>query len=280
MQLFMRRYGSQSVAAGADAAILAWPIPAKCSLNYLKGEVHIIGSSAVALNLAHVYAVQGWLLKSETPNDFSVMDTLWDKFVPKDTDTIDLDSAVGANTASMMELANVNVAQLLDQEIGSPERIFNRSKLLSPINGYTQLLNSNNLYFPNDYFDLSISKKYSVRENTGLIFGVGSPDMVDVGVNNDVVPTTSGDSFDGFYVLQHIEDFLDKAMIEATPFTEAGAESPYEDIMNFLIDTLESVNENTVLFEAQTWAVWGKAIAGIRTPGRLAHTAIGPDAQA
>ncbi len=77
-----------------------------------------------------------------------------------------------------------------------------------------------------------------------------------------------------------MEDFLDKAMIEATFFTEAGAESPYEDIMNFLIDTLEEVNENTVLFEAGVWRVWAKGTAGIETPGRMAHTALGPDSQA
>ncbi len=240
----------------------------------------MIGTATAPAN-ASVYSVEGWILKSETPADYNVMETLWDKFVPKDTDTIDLDTSVAANAASMTELANVNVAQLLDQEVGGPERIFKRSKLISAINSYTQLLTSANDVFLNDMFDISIGKKYRVREDSGVIFGCGAPDMIDVGVNDDVIPTTIGDARDGFFTLKHIEDFLDKAMIEATPFTETGAESPYEDIMNFLIDTLESVNENSsTRFEQHSWRIWMKAIAGIRTPGRLAHTSLGPDSQA
>lgn len=280
MQLYMRRYGSQVVAAGADSAIVGWPLPNECTLNYLKGEVHCVIGSAVAANNAMVYGCQGWILKSHSTADYAAMDTLWDRFVPKDNDIIDLDSSISTDASSMIELANVNVAQLLDQELGGPERFFSRSKMITAMSMYGAMWTSSNTFFANDVFDINVSKKYRAMEDSGVLIGFGSPDMASVGVDAEIIEGTSGHSYDGFFTLKHIEDFLDKAMIEATPFTEAGSESPYEDIMNFLLDTLEEVNENTALFTAASWNVWIKATAGIRTPGRLSHTTLGPDAQA
>lgn len=280
MQLYMRRWGSDLVTAGADAAIIAWPIPNKCTLNYLKGEFHLLINTALALTNAVVYGCEGWILQSETSSDFGAMNTLWDKFVPKDNDTIDLDDAVTADTNTMIELSRVNVAQVLDQEIGGPERIFKRNKLITGINSFNNLLTTSVTYLGNDFFTYDISKKYRVRQDSGILFGVGSPDMAAVGAQDDVIPSTSGNNRDNFFMLKHLEDFLDYAMIEATAFTETGAESPYEDIMTFLVTLLESVNENTSLFTASSWNVWGKGMAGIETPGRMSHTSLGPDAQA
>ncbi len=280
MQLYMRRYGSQSVAAGSDAAVAAWPLPAECTFNYLKGQAHLIISTAVALINAHSYSLQGWILKSNTNADFGDMDTLWDRFVPKDDDTVDLDADVTADTSSMYELSQINVAQLLNQEVGGPHRFFNKSELITVLNGHTNLLTSTNTYFPNDFVELNMNKKFTARDNSGILFGVGSPDMADVGVDDDVIDSLVGVATDNFFMLKQIDDFLDKAMISATPFTETGAESPYEDTMNFLLETLEKVNENTGLFTSGSWVCWIKAMAGIRTPGRIAHTSIGPDAQA
>lgn len=227
-----------------------------------------------------MYGAQGWILESHNSADFAAMDTLWDKFVPKDNDVIDIDATTTADTDSMYEPGKVNVSQLLDQEISNPERFFNKAKILSYQTSYRNMNPTVTNHHANDFFHFGIPHKYSVRENSGILFGVGSPDMSGAGVDTDVIESTSGNAFDGFFILKHIEDFLDKAMLEATPFTEAGAESPYEDIMNFLIDTLEEINENVVLFETTTWKVHAKGTAGIRTPGRLAHTALGPDSGA
>ncbi len=281
MQLYMRRYGSDSIVAGADRAILAWPLPSDCKLNYLKGECHcMIQSATVPGTQVAMYGAQGWLLKSTTPADFEVMGTLWDKFVPKDNDVVDLDESESSDVASMYEPGFINVAQMLDQEVGDPHRFFNRSKIASWMSAFRGFSPTVTTHHPNDFFRFGIDKKYTSRDNMGVLFGFGSPDMVGAVTDTDVIEGTSGTSTDGFFVLKHMEDFLDKAMIEATAFTETGAESPYEDIMTFLINTLESMNENTVLFEAGTWRVWAKGTAGIEVPGRLAHTSLGPDAQA
>lgn len=277
----MRRYGSNQIAAGADSALLAWPLPAKCTLNYMKGECHCWAATAtVPGTQVAMYGAQGWLLKSTTPADYAAMDTLWDKFVPKDNDTIDLDEIVTADTATMFEPGQISVSQLLDQEIGGPIRFFNKSEIVSYQTSFRNMNPTVTNHHPNDFFDFGIKRKYHAKENTGILFGFGSPDMAAAGVDTDIVESTVGTTTDGFFTLAHIEDFLDKAMIEATAFTEAGAESPYEDIMNFLIDTLEEINENTVLFETTTWKVHAKGTVGIKTPGRLSHTTLGPDAQA
>ncbi len=227
-----------------------------------------------------VYGAQGWLLQSDTPADYQAMDTLWDKFVPKDNDVVNLDTITTADTDTMFELGQINVAQLMDQEVNDPHRWYNRHKIISWMSSFRGFSPTVTNHHANDFFKFQIDKKYTARVNTGVLFGFGSPDMAGAGVDTDVIESTSANATDGFFILKHMEDFLDKAMIEATGFTETGAESPYEDIMGFLIDTLEEVNENVVLFETSIWRVWAKGTAGIETPGRFAHTALGPDSQA
>lgn len=281
MQIYMRRYGSNSIAAGADSALLAWPLPSDSTLNFLKGECHcMIQSATVPGTQVAMYGAQGWLLKSEVVADFEVMDTLWDKFVPKDNDVVDLDSSIVADTDSMYEPGFINVSQMLDVEVGDPHRFFNRNKIVSWMTSFRGFSPTVTTHHPNDFFKFGIPNKFKARENMGVLFGFGSPDMANAAVDPEVIVGTAGSSTDAFFILKHMEDFLDKAMIEASAFTEAGAESPYEDIMNFLINTLEGINENTVLFEAGVWRVWAKGTAGIEVPGRMAHTSLGPDAQA
>lgn len=281
MQLYMRRYGSDQLSAGADSAILAWPVPNEARFNYMRGECHIFAVSATTPgSQVGMYGAQGWILQSVTPGDFEVMNTLWDRFVPKDNDVVDLDSVVTVDTDSMFEPGLISVSQMLDQEVGNPHRWFNKSEIVSFMTSYRNFSPTVTTHHLNDFFNFGIKNAFKMRDNAGIVFGVGSPDMAGAGVDTDVIEGTSGHSFDGFFTLKHLEDFLDKAMLEATPFTEAGAESPYEDIMNFLIDTLEEVNENVALFEARTWNIWGRGTAGIEVPGRLSHVSLGPDSQA
>ncbi len=281
MQLYMRRYGSNQIAPGADAALLAWPLPSESRLNYLRGECHafVVSANVPGAEVA-IYGAQGWILTSIVQTDFAAMDTLWDKFVPKDNDTVDLDFDTSADANVFIEPGLVNISQMLDEEVLSPVRWYNRNKIISYMTSFRNFSPSVTTHHPNDFFKFGIDRPFKARENSGILFGFGSPDMAGAGVDAEVVEGSSGTTFDGFFTLKHMEDFLDKAMLEATPFTEAGAESPYEDIMNFLIDTLEEVNENTALFESNTWNVWCKGTAGIEVPGRLSHTSIGPDGQA
>ncbi len=240
----------------------------------------MIQSATVPGTQVAMYGAQGWLLESVTAADYENMETLWDRFVPKDNDVVDLDSSVAVDTDTMYEPGFINVAQMLDQEVGNPHRFYNRSKIVSWMTSYRGFSPTVTTHHPNDFFKFGIDRKYKARSDMGILFGFGSPDMANAGADKDVIEGTSGSSADGFFVLKHMEDFLDKAMIEATAFTEVGAESPYVDIMTFLINTLESMDENTVLFESGVWRVWAKGTAGIEVPGRMSHTSLGPDAQA
>ncbi len=281
MQLYMRRYGSNQISAAIDKGLLSWPLPDHCTLNYLNGEVHVVANVPQALQIAVLYTSEGWVLQSDVAADFENMDTLWDKFVPKDNDTIDWDSSAALDTTTMNEPGMINVAQLLDQEIGEPVRFYKREKMLTLANAVYGFVPSSDLWIPVDLFRFGLGgKKLTARENSGVVIGFGSPDTAVFAADDDVVPNTTGSSMDAFQTLRNIESLMSFAMIEATAFTETGAESPFEDIANFLINVIESTNENTVLFTALTWNTFAKGIAGIRTPARVMRKSLGPDAQA
>ncbi len=283
MQLYMRRYGSNVITAGADNALLAYPLPNGSTFNFMDGECHVISSNALTVSNAMVYGAQGWLLQAFTIADFDAIDTLWDSMVPKDNDTLDLDTSEAVDANSFFELEQLNVSQLLDVEVGGPERFFNRHKMMTALNMTSPLWTTGggNTIFHNDMFEVNMKRKYHAKDDLAILFGVGSPDMADVGASAPAISSPVGSNVDAFFMLKHIEDFMDKAMLAATPFIETGAESPYEDILNFLLETLEKVNENgTALFTGGSFHVFAKATAGIRTPGRMAHTSMGPDSQA
>lgn len=277
----MRRYSSALVSPGADSGILAWPIPNESSFNYMQGEIHLIGTVALALANAVMYAVEGWLLKSDTPADFENLDTLWDKFVPKDDDLIDLDASAAADTSTMFEPGQISVSQVFEQEIGGPHRFFKKNKMLSLANAPFAFIQATATWHPTDHFPISMSANLKVREDSGAIVGLGNPLTTGFGPDDDVVEDVLGTSMDSFEILKNMERLISFAMIEATAFTEMGAESPFEDIANFLINTLEKVDEDgSSTFASATYHVFAKGMAGISTPKGMLHRSIGPDAQA
>lgn len=278
----MRRYGTADVGPSSDSAVISWPVPNECVVNSIKGECHVAGEAVQAIDNVSMYAVEGWILQSESPaTDFLDQDALWDAAVPKDDDLADLDSSWVADTDPVKEMGEVSVSQLFDQELLMPERVFQREKLISLANSAAIgfLPGTPDTFIPTDFFHINVTKKYKVMFDSGLVFGFASPAM-NASADNDIIDDTAFQ--DGFYILKFLEEFIDKAMIDITGKFEAGAESPYEDIMTFLLVTLEKVNaEGTAMvWTSSTWGVAMKGIMGLRVPGRFSHTTMGPDGQA
>lgn len=285
MQFQMRRYGSVAPAAGADSVLWSWPLPKECVLNQLQGEVHMIPGGDLTVTDVVMYGCEGWIVQSEAAADFQSQDTLWDTGVPKDDSSSDvLDTTFTTNTISMMEAGEINVAQLFDQELLGPERFFQREKMLSYANAPSGFKDATpDTCIPADTFPVNVGKRYLSRRQSGVLVGIGSPDFAATN-DNDVIPQLGAlGTAQSMYAMRFMENYLDSAMVALITLVEAGAETPYDEILDFVQSLLEKMNSGgggSGRFDPVTWTASGVATAGIMVPGRVRHSTIGPDSQA
>lgn len=281
-QLYSRRWSIIDIGQGADQAICSWPVPKKSIINSVSGKVHVVFVAAVDVNDAVAYGFEGWMLNTDDiVSDFADQTALWDTSVPKDDGSEVLDTSFAADADSMFEPGLINAAQLFDQELMSPYRVFKRNPLITlasrPV-GFVP--GSPSTFHPTDLFDVSLSQRYKLGFDGALVFGGGSPSW-DASVNQDVMPIL-GTHQKALYALAHIDDVLDKAMIDFLVLTEVGAESPYDDIMTWLMQILDQVQETSATgdFTNGTITFITKMIAGLLVPGTIQGRTLGPDMQA
>lgn len=286
MQIFMRRYGVIDVSAGTDDPIFAFPIPGGCVQNYMKGEFHFLGPIlGLPCDEIIMYGLEGWILKSDDFTDFQTIANLWDAMVPKDDGVVELDDDFANDADNFFEPGLVNPSQLFDQELLGPERVFQRQQMLTIANASFAAFipGTPNKYIPSQFVPISVMKKYRVMDDSALLWGISSPNIDALTTNDDTFRGTTL-AVDGFYIMRYITDFLDKAMVDLVGggLTESGAESPYEDIMDFLLLLLESPGRDSSVadWSAITWSIAGKMTGGCKVTGSLVHTTLGPDAQA
>lgn len=284
MQIYMRRYGAVDAAAGEDEAIFGFPIPAESTLNFMKGEFHFLPSIAVDILDVVLYGLECWILKSDSFADFATINNLWNTMVPKDDGVVELDDDFTLDVDNVFEPGLVNPAQIFDQELLGPERIYQTQKMHSiATTQFGFKPGSPDTFFPSSLERANIKKKYRAIDDSAAVWGISSP-ALDALTSEASILGGVALEVDGFYIMKYMSDFIDKAMVDlvGTGLTETGAESPFEDIMDFTLELLENagVNNSTGDFTPITWTVAGKMTAGVRVPGTRTQTTIGPDAQA
>jgi len=284
MQIYMRRYGVNDIASATDQALVGFPLPANCTLNYMKGEFHCLGPIlGTPVDDIYMLGTECWVLQSDSFLDFQAISALWDTSVPKDDGVVELDDDFTLNTNNFFEPGLVNPSQIFDQELLGPERIYQNQHMLTiATSQFGWLPGTPNLFIPAWHNPINISKKYKVQDDSGVIWGFSSPDFAQMTTDDNLLSTAL--AVDGMYIMRFMNDFLDKAMVDlvGTGLTEAGAESPFEDIMDFILSLLEdhAINNSVSDYTALTWSIAGKMTAGVRVDGTRVHSTLGPDAQA
>lgn len=287
MLLHLKRWFNGTCAAGTDQGLASFPIPDDSNLVQQQGEFKLVTATTVDVTDGAIYGVQAWLLITDDQADFADHDALWDSFVPKPVagGSAALDIGQGADTTAAQEPGQVSITQIFNQEILSPERIFSREKLItlpdSPIGFIPESVPPT--FFPSDRFSINSNRNYHAGGgDMGLVYGISSPDLAGVSSGDDDIMDPVISITGGFYVMKHLQEFIDKALVDLVGISEAGAETPYEDIMIWLIGMLERSGERSGAgaFTALTWNAIGKLTCGIKVPGTFDHRSIGPNGQA
>lgn len=281
----MRRYGQKGVSAGSDSVLVGFPVPKDSVLNYCKGEMHCMSSIVDAHDVA-MYGLTGWLLRSDDEDsDFGDIQALWDAYVPKDDAGEAPDESVTGDTDEEVAIGNINVSEMFDIEMNGPERVWKREKMLTmaqAATGFHLTTTPAILFMPSDVVSIQVKKRYKAMQNAGLLFGFSSPNYASA--DNNLIPSVgTGDVVRGMEIMRYLSEHMDKAAIDFLGLIEAGAESPYTDILTFVINLMEGINVSSGTngaFTAVTFDVSMKMTCGVKVPGHFQFGTLGPDMQA
>lgn len=277
----MRRWSELAQAAGGDSAFLGFPVPDRSTMNYCRGEVHVVSQAKIDVNDVMVYGVEGWILQTDDPEtDMLNINTLWDSSVPKDDNATAFDTTQATDTDEVFDPGQVSLPQLFEQELFNPERVFQRHKIVSLASNPTGFVpGTPDEFYATDMFAINIRQPYRVNMDSAMLFGISSPNLGEAADDN-VIPTVGGTVTGGFWMLRYLQEFMDKAAIDMLGAVEAGAETPYDTIINFLLGILDKFNAKAGAgFAGITLQMTAKCTAGIDVPGRFSFGTIGPNAE-
>lgn len=251
-------------------------------MSYCNGEAHFIAGS-VAVGDITAFGLEGWLLQTDAPVDFSTMETLWDSQVPKDDDTETIDESHAIDTDPFFEPSKVSLTQIFDMELLQPERVFQLQKWISLATMPIGLEpGSPTTWIPSHFQKIEVTKNYRSGPDSGLLFGVASPDFVSLkaGVSDNLLNVITDSK--GMYVMAHLEQFIENAMISMIDLVETGAETPFDDLLTFINKNLETamIDDATDGFQTVTWQAFLKMTVAVNTVGEVAMSTIGPDQEA
>lgn len=245
-------------------------LPGDAVVSSQKGSVSLIGEE-INWKKAALYGVDGYIIAVEDPDDAQTYTSLWDRFVPKAIGWglagMDLDTAA-QNTLSFYEPGQATVEDILD--IGTlPQRVFKHRGMRTVVNnpvGYNFVTSDASTYFPSAMIPINVNKKYHTMHESVLLYGAASPLLTDV-----TVTEKSSATEEVWAYLKYTADFLHSAYLGLIGDIEAGAESPYENVMNDLEEELlpAILEVSAGDFDDMAYKAFCKFNAQVTVPGRF-----------
>lgn len=238
LRLMAKRMSQIEVAGSSDTVLFGVSLPSGSRINGVRAEVHIESTSVGlnSVNLAHIYAVEGWILPVVDPDLGDSYDDIFDALVPKDTDTdaLNLDT-VALDQTPFYEPGEVTWEELMDVGM-MPERIFHRHRVLTTAKLGISRLNAADTagWWPHDYFEINIRKNYAIHHPSILVFAIGSPAGDDTSAT---IPTAAAETEWG--QTKYMGEVLRRGLLHLLGLVEAGAETPWEEATALLKKHLE-----------------------------------------
>lgn len=247
VRMDMDRVASVVVAPGSDSALCAWPVPSETTVLGVKGKILINGDAQVDWKRVWGYAVDGFFMEINDDLLSTAVDAIFDAVVPKYVATLGFDiDEEGATSAPGYEPGEIRNDLLGGAD--APEHIYQHRDIRGLIDSMGPMVITEHTdwaYLPVD--KLSIIRKGAKRADgmSALAFAYSSPSMDGLTTENKLMPNFGGTVHSEWLWLKYLDQVLELAMVEMLGLTELGAESPYEDQLDFLEAMISSANTIT-----------------------------------
>lgn len=251
------------------------PVPAECMQHNAWGEMHLVNQEADPADWdeATLYALEGWVIPVPDPDTALDLQTLWDRFVPKDADVsagiFDLDPAT-ADTGPFLELGEVNIDALMDMSnLRSENQWYSRKKLLSFANNRVGIVaGTPDTSIIADVQKIRSRKTISAEYMSWSLLAIAMPAAGDVDASRS---TYASEAL--WMQTKYMDVVLEQAWMEMVGLVEAGAETPWTEAALAVQDLVEPepvfvVAGNTAQFNARSLHVWCTGTFELEVPGR------------
>lgn len=260
-----------NLVVGGDTVIFGMSIPSDSVVTSMRGFCHFIGEE-INWKKAALYGLDGYLLATGDPDTPKTYDALWDRFIPKAIGWaqggFDLDTA-GQDSISFYEPGQATVEDIMD--LGDlPERVYSHRGFRTVVNnpaGYNFVTADASTYFPVAEVPINVKKQYRVgQKESVLLFAGASPLLTDV-----TVTQKSSVGEEVWAYLKYAGSFLEDAFLSLIGDIEAGAESPYIEILDGIEEELlpaiiEAVGGD---FDDMVYKVFGQLSAQVTVVGDI-----------
>lgn len=255
MRLIANRTNQFSVLEDTDRVIGGISLPSGTTLNGINGHVELFGQTDLTSQQIVGYGVEGYIIPVIDPDTAATFQTLFDNFVPKDTDTqvMDLDTA-GTNTTPFWEPGEADWTDIFELGV-KPIRIFRRLRYMTPAsapswNTIDTATPFGKEWRARDSFDITIKKRYRNRNPAIVCFALASPLMDDT-QNTDESTLLE----DEWGQVKYMGETLQRAQLHLLGLTESGAETPFEEATALLQKHMDpnAIEEDAGSFVGMTW---------------------------
>lgn len=238
-RMIARRTFAVSQAAGGDIVFMGMSLPTDTVMHRIRARVSVVDDAKEAVASIRLYAVEGWIIPVVDPDANVNFDTLFDQFVPKDTDAgiMDLDT-VATDASTFWEPGEVDLTSLIPVGM-KPKRIFQRTRMLTASDGAMSVFADTEtpftaLWIPGESFDIDVRKPFRVDRPSVVLFALANP------AGDDTTATQENAAAENIWgQIRYVQHTLERAMMHVLGMTEAGAETPWVEAITALQQHLE-----------------------------------------
>lgn len=271
MRVIRKMFSYRLVAPGSDQVVAFMPIAPRGSFHGMRGQVHVhvtdLNKQKVVFFPARVYACQ----MTEIDDLVDSIDDLWDRYIPKDDDVSEVAATIGIDVARDTEDAGT----FDEPGESSPNELFGvkePSTLLWRRDEFISLASSPvgfegaavDTYSAVERYSMNIRRRIDFPQGGFVALGIGSPgwDDVTTSIMNGM------QNLSDLMTYANLPDFLHVARLALIGATEAGAETPFVDVLSLI----EELTEPTVMevtagkYEAATAEVWSRVVFDVGVP--------------
>ena len=184
IRMFARDSHTQNVVSGSDVVFASLALPSGSRINDISIDFRAHQLTPIGLDIAMMWAIEGWIVPVLDPDATTSLNTLWDTLVPKDTDveTIDLDTSA-SDTTPFYEPGEPDFTQMIDVGL-RPERIYHAHGMSTIGENALTVFQDNQTPFlvqwvPKMARKIRVRKNYAVSQPSMLLFAFANPSLDD-----------------------------------------------------------------------------------------------------
>jgi hypothetical protein len=255
-------------------------MPPGTRLNNVWLDVSVLQTSGVAINVATLYGLSGFVVNMDDPDSPVNYDHLWDSMIAKDQtesyDILSIDTA-SATTSPEFDVGKLDLFQILGTNLVGNMQIYQRRQLLTFPKRPIAYDPSNDTYFPQDAFKVHITNGPTVKSPSVAMFGFSSPGLAGgQAITSDQISATPSES--QWLYTMYAEVFLYDMWKHLIGVTPGSSTDPYDTVSAWFAQLLEDqlfTEDQSDAFSAVDYKVWTKAtwdITVIGKPGKAVLT--------